>query len=244
MRYKGKVALVTGGTGDLGQAIIKHLITAGLKVGFTFKTQREVAKNLQEKYGEDKVKSFKIVSLELSEVRKIVEEIKTSWGTIDYLVNNIGIKRDKPFVYMEQEDWQEVIRVNLESTFSFTRAIIFDFLKQQTGAIVNVSSIAALLGSPGQTNYTAAKAGMLGFTRALAREVGKFGIRVNSVAPGYIKSRMTDELPEKIKKQAMSIIPMQRMGQPEEVAKSVAFLLSEASAYITGQVLAIDGGIT
>lgn len=242
MTFSGRVAMVTGGTGDIGQAVLRRLTQAGLQVAFTFHSNQDAAQALCREIGEQ-VKAFQVQRNDLAEAREIIATLRQDWGPVDYLVTCAGLIRDRMFVRLEEEDWRDVLDANLHGAFVFSRAIVFEQLKQQKGAMVHVSSVAALTGAAGQTNYAAAKAGILGFTKSLARETGPFGIRVNAVAPGYIQSRMTDQLPEKIKKRAHHLIPLARFGTPEEVAAAIVFLLSEEARYITGQVLVVDGGL-
>ncbi len=242
MTYKGKVALITGGTGAIGQAIVKRLIKQELRVGFTFHTNQAVADQLLQTGTPEKICAFQVRDNDLAEARNIVERVAKQLGPVDYLVNSVGAVRDSMFVKMEEAQWQESIKINLQVPYTYARAVFFNMLKQQ-GAMVNITSIAGITGAPGQANYAAAKAGVLGLTKSLAREGGRLGVRVNAIAPGYIVSPMTDRIPQKIKDQALHMIPMARFGKPEEVAYMAAFLLSEEARYITGQTLTLDGGL-
>jgi len=243
MHYRGQVVLVTGGSGNIGQAVVRRLVAAGLRVGFTFHSNQTVAEQLTQEFSLERVKAIAVSKNNLDEARAVIAEMKKLWGSVDYLVNSVGSIRDRSFARMEEGDWRDIMTVNLDLPFAFTRALVFDLLKQKQGAIVNIISIAALTGSAGQTNYAAAKAGVLGMTRSLAREMGHFGIRVNAVAPGYIESKMTSQLPERVRRQALNLIPMARFGQPEDVATAVSFLLADEARYINGQVLVVDGGL-
>jgi 3-oxoacyl-[acyl-carrier protein] reductase len=175
--------------------------------------------------------------------KTLVEEVKKEFGRLDILVNNAGITRDKSLMMMGQEDWSDVIDTNLTGVFNTTRACIITFLKQKSGNIVNISSVSGIHPLAGQVNYAAAKSGVIGFTKSLAKEVAPYNIRVNAVAPGFISTEMTSELGEKIKDKFLKMIPLQRFGTPDEVAKAVLFLLSDLSQYITGQTIQLDGGL-
>jgi len=175
--------------------------------------------------------------------KTLVEAVKKEFGRLDILINNAGITRDKSLMMMNSDDWSDVIDTNLTGVFNTSRACIITFLKQKSGTIVNISSVSGIHPLPGQTNYAAAKAGVIGFTKSLAKEVAPYNVRVNAVAPGFIETEMTAELGEKAKEKFLNMIPLQRFGTPEEVAKAVLFLLSEDSQYITGQTLQLDGGL-
>jgi len=175
--------------------------------------------------------------------KALIDTVKKEFGQLDILVNNAGITRDKSLMMMGQEDWSDVIDTNLTGVFNTTRACIITFLKQKSGNIVNISSVSGIHPLAGQVNYAAAKAGVIGFTKSLAREVAPYNIRVNAVAPGFIRTEMTDELGEKARDKFLKMIPLQRFGTPDEVAKVVVFLLSDASQYITGQTIQLDGGL-
>jgi 3-oxoacyl-[acyl-carrier protein] reductase len=175
--------------------------------------------------------------------KSFVESVKNEFGRIDILVNNAGITRDKSLMMMSQQDWSDVIDTNLNGVFNITRASIITFLKQKSGNIVNISSVSGVHPLPGQVNYAAAKAGVIGFTKSLAKETAPYNIRVNAVAPGFINTEMTAELSEKLKEKFLQMVPLQRFGTAEEVAHAVLFLISNEAQYITGQILQLDGGL-
>jgi len=175
--------------------------------------------------------------------KNLIESIKKEFGRLDILVNNAGITRDKSLMMMSQEDWSNVVDTNLTGVFNTTRACIITFLKQKSGNIVNLASVSGIHPLPGQTNYAAAKAGVIGFTKSLAKEVAPYNIRVNAVAPGFINTEMTAELTQQLKEKFLNMIPLQRFGTAEEVAETVVFLLSDESHYITGQTFQLDGGL-
>jgi len=176
-------------------------------------------------------------------VEKMVEATLLQFGQINILINNAGIARDKLILRMTEEDWDAVLNINLKGTFNCTKAVVRHMSKQRNGKIVNIASVVGEMGNAGQGNYAASKAGVIGFTKTIAREFAQRGINVNAIAPGYIETPMTDALPEKAKEELKRLIPMDRLGKPEDVAEAVLFLVSEASSYITGQVLNVNGGI-
>ncbi len=180
---------------------------------------------------------------DLKDVERMVEAIVEQFGRIDILVNNAGITRDRLILRMTEEDWDAVLDVNLKGTFNCTKTVIRHMSKQKSGKIVSIASVTGEMGNAGQANYAASKAGVIGFTKTIAREFATRGINVNAIAPGYIQTPMTDAVPEKAKEELKRMIPMERLGQPEDVAQAVLFLVSESSSYITGQVLNVNGGI-
>ncbi len=241
----GKVAIVTGGTRGIGRAIVLAVSAAGADCAFTYVRNRAAADSLTEEVRRTGRKALPVQSdaRSFDGARTLVEDVKREFGRLDILINNAGITRDKSLMMMDSSDWSEVIDTNLTGVFNTSRACIITFLKQKSGNIVNISSVSGIHPLPGQTNYAAAKAGVIGFTKSLAREVAPYNIRVNAVAPGFIDTEMTAELGEKTRDRFVRMIPLQRFGAPEEVAQAVLFLLSEESQYITGQTLQLDGGL-
>lgn len=241
---KGRVAIVTGGSRGIGKAIVLELAKDGVKVIFTYLKSDELAGIT---LGEIKklggtAEAVKADIRIFDEAKKVAQETVKKFGNIDILVNNAGIVKDKALMMMEPSDWQDVIDTNLTGYFNMARSCIVTMLKQKSGNIVNISSVAGVAGMPRQVNYSSAKAGEIGFTKSLAREVAPYNIRVNAVAPGYIETDMTKDL--KQKENILKMIPSSRFGKPEEVARVVSFLISDKADYITGQVIVVDGGLT
>ncbi len=240
-----KVALVTGSTRGIGRATALRLSEAGATVVVTGRSEdraKEVAKEIAQSTG-GKVLG---VGLDIG-IRESVEEafkrIKEDVGSVDILVNNAGVNRDTLFVRMKYEDWDEIIRVNLTGTFLVTQLAVKDMLRKRWGRIINMSSVVAFIGNVGQANYSSAKAGLIGFTKTLAKELAPRNITVNAVAPGFIETDMTEGLPEEIKQGFLSQIPMNRFGKAEDVANVVLFLASDLSGYMTGEVIHVNGGL-
>jgi 3-oxoacyl-[acyl-carrier protein] reductase len=244
MELKGKSAVVTGSARGIGREIALMLARAGADV---------VISDLNEEAGLEVVEEIKglgrksiWVKADVSrfeEAEKLIHSALEAFEKIDILVNNAGITRDNLMMRMSDEEWQSVINVNLTGTYNCVRAATKSFMKQRAGKIINIASVVGQMGNPGQANYAASKAGVIGLTKSVAKEFASRNVNVNAVAPGFIQTAMTDKLPEKAKEALMGVIPMGRLGQPEDVAKAVLFLASEASAYMTGQVINVDGGM-
>ncbi|HSC91158.1 MAG TPA: 3-oxoacyl-[acyl-carrier-protein] reductase [Gaiellaceae bacterium] len=233
---EGKTALVTGASKGIGRAIAKELAAAGATVVVGYRSGAEAAEALAAEIGGRAVRAD--VS-DAEEARRLVEEA----GDLDVLVNNAGVTRDGLIARMPDEDWRTVLETNLYSVFYTCRAVARPMMKKRSGAIVNVSSVVGLHGNPGQTNYSASKAGIIGLTKALARELGSRGVRANVVAPGYVRTQLTDVLPDELKQAMLANTPLGRLGDPEDVAGAVRFLCSDESSFITGEVLLVDGGL-
>ncbi len=245
MLFLNKVVIVTGGTRGIGRSIVLALCKEGADCAFTYAKNPAAAESLtKEIQGMGRrAMPFQLDVRDFEGTKKFVEEVKKEFGRIDILVNNAGITRDKSLMMMNKEDWSEVIDTDLTGVFNTTRACIITFLKQKSGNVVNISSVSGIHPLPGQVNYAAAKAGVIGFTKSLAKEVAPHNIRVNAVAPGFVDTDMTAALSETYREKAMKMIPLGRFGTSDEVAQAVMFLVSEASRYITGQVIQIDGGL-
>ena len=244
LKLKDRVALVTGGAQGIGKAVALLLARNGADVvisDINLEKAEETAKEI-ETIGR-KASAIKVDVANLDQVESMVETILQQFGHVDILINNAGITRDKLILRMTEEEWDAVLNINLKGTFNCTKAVVRHMSKQRRGKIVSIASVVGEMGNAGQANYAASKAGVIGFTKTIAREFAQRGINVNAIAPGYIETPMTEALPEKAKEELKRMIPMERLGKPEDVAEAVLFLVSEASSYITGQVLNVNGGI-
>ena len=245
MKLEGHIALVTGASRGIGEAIAIRLAEAEAKVAVNYHTGAEDASRVVDTIVASGGEAFPTgcdVAQE-DQVNSMVKQIVDRWGKLDILVNNAGITRDKLLLRMSAREWDEVINVNLRGAFLCSRAVLPLMIRQRHGRIVNLSSVVGLSGNPGQSNYAASKAGLIGFTKAMAREVASRNITVNAVAPGYITTTMVRQLPDEVQKGILARIPMARFGTPEDVAEAVAFLCTDGAGYITGQVLGLDGGL-
>ncbi len=242
MDLSGKVAIVTGSARGIGREIALRLAEAGANIVISDIADAEpVAEEIKKMGGQSLAVMTDVTSA--SDVAGLVEKAIEKFGRIDILVNNAGIARDQLLLRMSDEDWETVLNVNLKSVFLCTRAVLRQMVKQRWGRIVSISSIVGIVGNPGQANYASSKAGIIGFTKSIAREVGSRGITVNAIAPGFIVSKMTEQLSEEQKGEMLKRIPLGSLGTPRDVAEAVAFLASEEARYITAQVLGVDGGL-
>jgi 3-oxoacyl-[acyl-carrier protein] reductase len=241
----GKVALITGASRGIGKGIAEVFAQHGASVAFTYASSDEKARALESELSTHgtKIKGYKSDAADFNAAQQLVDEVVAEFGTIDILVNNAGITRDTLLMRMSEEQWDEVIRVNLKSVFNLSKAVIKPMLKAKSGSIINMSSVVGVQGNAGQANYAASKAGILGFTKSMAAELGSRNIRCNAIAPGFIETEMTAALDEKVVQQWRDTIPLKRGGSTEDVAQATLFLASQMSAYITGQTLHVCGGM-
>lgn len=242
---EGKTALITGGTRGIGRAIALRFAQEGANVAFTGRSYNENMKEVEAEISKMGVqaKGYAFDASNFEETHKIVEEIKKGFGKIDVLINNAGITKDGLLMRMTEEQWDSVIHVNLKSAFNLTHAITPIMMRQKSGSIINMTSVVGLTGNAGQANYSASKAGLVGLTKSMAKEIGSRGIRVNAIAPGFISTDMTGELSEEVRNRWAEQIPLRRGGTPEDVANTALFLASDLSLYVTGQVISVCGGM-
>ena len=250
MNLKGKRAIVTGGARGIGRAIVKMLAEHGCDVVLTDiafaqeDPEKEAQSVLDEISNKDvKIFAFKGDATALTDAQATVDFATEKLGGVDILVNNAGITKDNLLLRMTEEDFDKVIQVNLKSVFNFTKAVLKPMMGQRYGRIINMASVVGIMGNPGQANYVASKAGIIGMTKSNAKEFASRNITVNAIAPGFIQTAMTEKLTEAQKEAMLSIVPLKRMGQPEDIAKVVCFLSSEYADYLTGQVITVDGGM-
>ncbi|MES2627782.1 MAG: 3-oxoacyl-[acyl-carrier-protein] reductase [Bacteroidota bacterium] len=240
-----KVAIITGGSRGIGKAICEKFIAEGAIVAFTYVSSDEKARALEAELAKNggTAKGFKSDAADATQAQQLVDAVASEFGRVDILVNNAGITRDGLLMRMSEQDWDDVINTNLKSVFNTVKAAQKYMLKQRSGSIINLSSVVGVKGNAGQSNYSASKAGIIGFTKSIALELGSRNIRSNAIAPGFIETEMTGVLDEKVVQGWRDGIPLKRGGQPEDVANLCVFLGSEMSAYITGQCINVDGGM-
>ncbi|WP_066175135.1 3-oxoacyl-[acyl-carrier-protein] reductase [Bacillus marinisedimentorum] len=241
----GKSVLVTGGSRGIGRAIALMLAEQGAKVAVNYAGNEEKANEVADeiKSGGGEALAIRADVSSAEEVKQMVKTVIETFGSLDILVNNAGITKDNLLMRMKEEEWDSVIDTNLKGVFNCTKAVTRQMMKQRQGRIINVASVVGIVGNPGQANYVAAKAGVIGLTKTTARELAARNITVNAVAPGFISTDMTDKLPDDVKEEMLKQIPLSRFGSPADIAAVVKFLASEDSAYITGQTLQVDGGM-
>lgn len=243
-KLDGKTAIVTGASGGIGRAVAVRLAADGADVacfGQSAERLKETADAVTAKGRRASI--HQVDSKNPDAIQSAISAIEQAWGRIDVLVNNAGVTKDGLLIRMSSADWDEVMAVNLRATFLFTKAAARLMMKQRSGAIVNISSIIGLIGNPGQANYAASKAGIIGFTKSVAKELASRGVRANAIAPGFITTRMTEKLNDELQKKMLEQIPLARYGTPDDVAAAAAFLASDDAAYITGQVIQVCGGM-
>lgn len=240
-----KVVLITGASRGIGKSIAEECVNQGAKVAFTYLSSEEKAKALEAELTKNggEAKGFKSNAAQFDQAQQLVEDVVAAFGTVDVLVNNAGITRDTLLMRMTEEQWDEVINTNLKSVFNLTKAVQRPMLKARKGSIINMSSVVGVSGNAGQANYAASKAGLIGFTKSVAQELGSRNIRCNAIAPGFIETEMTGALDEKVVQEWRNSIPLKRGGSPKDVADLTVFLGSEMSAYITGQTINVCGGM-
>ncbi|HHY77399.1 MAG TPA: 3-oxoacyl-[acyl-carrier-protein] reductase [Clostridiales bacterium] len=245
MQLKEKTAIITGASRGIGRTIALFFAKEGANVIINYSNNEKAAMDVVKEAMEYGVKAYAIKAnvSNFCEVEKLVEKVLNEFGSIDILVNNAGITKDNLLIKMTEEDFAKVLDINLKGTFNFTKAVSRIMIKQRRGKIINIASVVGIIGNAGQSNYAAAKAGIIGFTKSIAKELASRGINVNAIAPGFIETDMTAVLGEKIKAELINAIPMKKPGKPEDVANAAVFLASEQSNYITGQVINIDGGM-
>ncbi len=242
---ENKVVLITGASRGIGKAIAEECVNQGAKVAFTYLSSEERAKALEQELTANggEAKGFKSDASKFDDAQALVDQVVEAYGTIDVLVNNAGITRDTLLMRMTEEQWDEVINTNLKSAFNLTKAVQRPMLKARSGSIINMSSVVGVSGNAGQANYAASKAGLIGFTKSVAQELGSRNIRCNAIAPGFIETEMTDALDEKVVNEWRNAIPLKRGGTPLDVANLTVFLGSDMSGYITGQTIQVCGGM-
>src|SRR6188474_674068 len=234
MEFQNKVAIVTGGSRGIGRAIVQALAREGARVAFTYAQNKAMADEIA---NGDTVIGFQTDATDFAQAKEFVKQVKERWGAVDILVNNAGVTRDKLAAMMSEKDWDDVLDTNLKGVFNVTKPVIGLMIRQRRGAILNITSISGIIGMPGQINYSSSKAGVIGFTKALAKELARAQVTVNALAPGFVETDMTSVLNEEYKAKALEQVPLGRFATPAEMAEVALFLLSQKASYITGQVI-------
>ncbi len=241
---EGKVALITGGSRGIGRGIVESFAKQGAQVAFTYAGSVEKAAELEKSLSSTtKIKGFQSDASDFDAAQKLVDDVIAEFGKVDILINNAGITKDGLLLRMSKDDWDIIMKTNLDSVFNLTKAVIKPMMKARNGSIINMSSVVGIQGNAGQANYAASKAGVIGFTKSVALELGSRNIRCNAVAPGFIETEMTAALDQKVIEEWRNDVPLKRGGKPEDVANACIFLGSDMSAYVTGQVLNVCGGL-
>jgi len=241
---EGKTALITGGSRGIGKALVEKFINEGASVAFTYRSSAASSEAIIDAMNVgDRLKAYQSDASSYSDSESLVKQVLDDFSKIDILINNAGITKDTLILRMSEEQWDDVIEVNLKSVFNLTKHVVRPMLKNRSGSIINMSSVVGVFGNAGQSNYAASKAGIIGFSKSMAKELGSRGIRCNVVAPGFIESEMTGQLDEKVKEEYIGNIPLKRFGQGADIANTCAFLGSDLSEYITGQVISVCGGM-
>jgi len=243
MRLQDKVAVITGGGSGIGLAAVKEFLNQGAKVAI-WDLNSDQVQDLLKSEGESQLRFYSVNTAESASVNEAAEKVIQDFGKVDILINNAGITRDATLLKMTDEQWQAVLQVNLTGVFNCTRAFAPHFKAQESGRIISTSSVVGLYGNFGQSNYVATKAGVIGMTKTFAKELGKYGVTANAVAPGFIATDMVKTMPEKVLDMMKDKAPLKRLGQPEDIAKTYAFLASDDAAFITGTCISVDGGVT
>ncbi|MFD3001737.1 3-oxoacyl-[acyl-carrier-protein] reductase [Pontibacter toksunensis] len=242
---EGKVALVTGASKGIGRAIAQKFVEMGAQVAFTYLSSVEKGQALEQELSADggKAKGYRSDAADNTQAEQLVEDVVKEFGKLDIVVNNAGITRDGLLMRMSEEQWDAVMNTNLKSVFNVTKAATKHMMRAKSGSLINITSVVGIKGNAGQANYAASKAGIIGFTKSVALELGSRNIRCNAIAPGFIETEMTGELDQKVVDEWRKAIPLKRGGSPEDVANAAVFLASDQSSYISGQVLQVDGGM-